>query len=377
MSTPDLAEDLMREAHALRVRYGTFKLAAEASGIPQSTLEKRSEAGIYRLGLPEHTRAKRVKSAWQQSTSEVEEPAPEPDPITEQYGEDVRRVEGKQQGSWVQGPAIELISGTNNLFLIGACGDLHAGSKYTRWDVREDLFRRYERIGVQAVFDTGNWIDGDASFNRHDVEVQGLARQVALLVERHPRIDCPIYAVTGDDHEGWYEQREGIDVGWYCEQQMRKAGHDWHNLGYMEAHVKLTNANTGASSIMTVVHPGGGSAYALSYTIQKIVESYEGGEKPAVGLFGHYHKMISGLDRNVWWLQTGCAQDQTPFMRKKKLAAHVGGAIVGMEQDPETGAIISFTPQLIRYFNKGYYDVSQRWSKHGDVAQQPRSVGGL
>jgi hypothetical protein len=140
----------------------------------------------------------------------------------------------------------------------------------------------------------------------------------------------------------------------------------------MEAHVRLVKANTGKSSVLAVVHPGGGSAYALSYSVQKIIESLDGGEKPAVALYGHYHKLWAGNIRNVWCLQTGCTEDQTPFMRKKKLEAHVGGAIVALEQDPETGAIIGFTPQLIRYFNRGY--ANHRWSHAEGVTLPSRSV---
>jgi hypothetical protein len=147
----------------------------------------------------------------------------------------------------------------------------------------------------------------------------------------------------------------------------------------MEADVILENANSGAFSILRVVHPGGGSAYATSYRPQKIIESYEGGEKPAVAFFGHYHKLDAGNIRNVWTCQTGTQQDQTPFMRKKSLEAHVGGAIVEMEQDPKTGAIVAFRPWLRRYFNQRYYVSSgmanDRWSGHGEVAMVPRQAG--
>ena len=112
--------------------------------------------------------------------------------------------------------------------------------------------------------------------------------------------------------------------------------------------------------MMLVMHPGGGSAYATSYRPQKIVESFEGGEKPAVLLLGHYHKLSVNLVRNVWALQIGCTQDQTVFMRKKNIDAHIGGMKVKLEQDPDTGAIIACETQIIRYFNKGYKN--NRWS---------------
>ena len=110
---------------------------------------------------------------------------------------------------------------------------------------------------------------------------------------------------------------------------------------------------------------------AVGMSLQ-IIESLDGGEKPAVGLYGHYHKLWAGNIRNVWCLQTGCTEDQTPFMRKRKLEAHVGGSLVKLEQDPESGAIIGFTPTMWRYFNKGFY--SNRWSMSGQVTLAERGI---
>jgi hypothetical protein len=289
------------------------------------------------------------------------------------------QIPRQAQAAYVGGAKIQLISRPDNTFLFGACGDQHIGSKYFREDVLSGVYDRYAKAGVQCVFNTGNWIDGEANFNRYDIMAHGMDEQLRLMASVFPKHDFPTYAVTGDDHEGWYAQREGIDVGKYAENVMRSEGHNWHDLGYMEAHVELVNANTGAKALLAVVHPGGGSAYALSYKPQKIIESYEGGEKPAVALYGHYHKMDAGLVRNVWYLQTGCTQDQTPFMRKKSLEAHVGGAMVALEQDPDTGAIIGFTPTLWRYFKRHYYESPQTnsWSKHGAILPQARSIGGI
>lgn len=285
---------------------------------------------------------------------------------------DMFEIPTNTQQSFVSGPTYELESLPDNTYIFGATGDLHAASKYTRWDVREDLYNKYVAAGAQCVFDTGNWIDGECNFNRYDIEAHGLDGQCRVLANMHPKKGIRTLAVWGDDHEGWYSSRDGVDAGRYCEGIMQEAGHDWVNLGFMEAHVTLKNANTGATAVMAVVHPGGGSAYALSYSIQKIVESYEGGEKPDVGLYGHYHKLWAGIIRNVWVAQTGCAQDQTPFMRKKRLEAHVGGTLIKLEQDPDTGAITSMTPQIIRYFNKGFYN--NRWSKTGPVNLPHREV---
>ena len=80
---------------------------------------------------------------------------------------------------------------------------------------------------------------------------------------------------------------------------------------------------------MRLFHPSGGTAYALSYRPQKVVESYSGGRKPNILIMGHYHKSeyIPCL-RNVMVIQAGTTCGQTPFMRRKSIAAHMGFWIV-------------------------------------------------
>lgn len=252
-------------------------------------------------------------------------------------------------------------------YKFGFTSDNHLCSKYSRLDVLNDLYDHFERQGVDRVFNAGNWIDGEARFNMHDLLVHGMDRQVRYLAENYPRRPgITTYAVAGDDHEGWYCQRDGVDIGRYAERVMREQGRqDWVDLGYMEAYIRLVNAKTGQSCMLHVMHPGGGSAYAISYTVQKIVEGYDGGDKPAVLLAGHYHKLGYNLVRNVHCIQTGTTEDQTPFMRKKKLSAHVGGGIIELTQDEVTGAIKSCKVEFFNYFVRDYYN--NRWSHSGDV----------
>ena len=262
----------------------------------------------------------------------------------------------------------------DSTFLFGFTSDNHLCSKYERLDVLNDLYDQFAAQGVDRVFNAGNWIDGEARFNKFDLHTHGMDAQLGYLAKHYPQREGIVtYAVAGDDHEGWYCQREGVDIGAYAELKMQQAGRrDFVNLGYIEAFVELTNASSGQNTKLLVCHPGGGSAYAISYTSQKSVEAFEGGEKPAVALFGHYHKMMYACIRNVHTVQTGCTEDQTTFMRKKKLSAHVGGGICRLTQDPLTGAITSCTVQFFNYFNQGYYN--DRWSMSGDVqlAQRKR-----
>lgn len=257
-------------------------------------------------------------------------------------------------------------------YLFGFTSDNHIGSKYERLDVLEALYTEFERAGVDRVFNAGNWIDGEAKFNKFDIHVHGLEAQLDYFVKKYPqRKGIVTYAVAGDDHEGWYCQREGIDIGTHARNKMRNAGrNDFVYLGYIEAFVKLQHKRTKVENTLHLLHPGGGSAYADSYTVQKIVEGYEGGEKPAVMLAGHYHKLGYNYIRNVHAIQTGCTQDVTPFARKKKLRYAIGGGICRLRQDPLTGAIISCRVEIFGYFNKGFYN--DRWSLSGSIVLPER-----
>lgn len=257
--------------------------------------------------------------------------------------------------------------------LFGLYSDQHICSKYARLDVGEDLFEKFQDRGVKSVLNAGNWIDGEARFNKHDLLVHGLDNQCRELAKVYPkRKGIHTYAVAGDDHEGWYSQQIGCDIGNRAEEVMRQQGRrDWTHLGYMEAFLTLRHRESGAECKILLMHPGGGSAYAISYQPQKIVESFSGGEKPAAVLIGHYHKMSYQYTRNTHTIQCGCGQDQTPFMRKKRLEAHVGGLVAKFTQDPKTGALTGCSTEFFNYFVKGYYQ--NRWSHSGDVVQ-PRRI---
>ena len=238
----------------------------------------------------------------------------------------------------------------------GFTTDNHLCNKHSRLDVLKTAYDHFEREGISIVYNAGNWVDGEARFNKTElVTAPGMDHQLDYLIDNWPvRDGIETHYIAGDDHEGWYQQREGIEVGRYLQMRAEDAGrNDLVYLGYGEADVKLS-FGTG-SSVMRVVHPGGGSAYAISYTDQKRVESYQGGEKPQIELVGHYHKFNYGYPREVHTLQGGCTVDQSMFMRKKRLQAHVGYSIIRIKQDSD-GAISRFNVEWCPFFDRGYYE---------------------
>ena len=251
------------------------------------------------------------------------------------------------------------VSDEKGLHRFGVISDTHEGSKYARRDVVHTMFDRFEAAGITEVYHCGNWIEGEARFNKFDLlpEAHGLQAQLDLFVKTWPRKkSITTRFVTGDDHEGWYAQREGVNPGELLEQTARKAGRkDLEHLGYKEAFVSLIHKRTRKTSTLLVDHPGGGSAYADSYAAQKRVEAVQSGEKPGMWLFGHWHKLGYFVPRGVHVVLAGCCKDLDPFGRKKGLRYDVGGTIIEAWQDPQ-GGLGRVRADISYFFDRDYYN---------------------
>jgi hypothetical protein len=259
----------------------------------------------------------------------------------------------------------------NEPYRFGLVADTHIGSKHCRLDVLDDLYNWFAREGITRVYHAGNWIEGEARFNKHELDdrAHGMQAQLDLMVEQYPhRRGIETHYVSGDDHEGWYSQREGVDIGRMLQDTARRAGRkDLVSLGYKECFITLEHPKTKRHARMLIDHPGGGSAYAISYAAQKRIEAAQGGEKPAIWAFGHWHKHGYFQARNVHAILVPCTKDLDTFGRKKGLEYHVGGVIIEAEQH-EGGAITQLTPRFRMYYDRGYYN--QQYNLSGPVAKR-------
>ena len=209
---------------------------------------------------------------------------------------------------------------------IGVLSDTHIGSKFTDYSVLEDLMKRFKEANVDAVYHTGDVTEGYNRRKGHsfECELHGVDAQVDGVIERFPSIDKPIFFILGD-HDHWHYESAGVDIG-----RIIDAGRpDMHSLGFFSAEVML------APNIkIDLEHPTKGTAYALSYHPQKMIEAMSGGEKPNILLIGHYHKVEQLFYRNIHAFQTGCIENQTPWMRRMNLSAHKAGWILDIFHGP-------------------------------------------
>jgi len=239
---------------------------------------------------------------------------------------------------------------------IGVVSDNHLGSNFAREDVLHMLYDLFEDEGIQTVIQTGNMVEGEARFNRNELKVWGFDKQCAYAVENYPyRKGITTNFITADDHEGWWAQREGINFGEHIQHMRKDAGkNDFNHLGYLEADIELNGGKFPNEMWLRAMHPGGGSSYATSYTVQKIVESMQPGEKPHILIVGHYHKQLFFPVRGVWTLQPGCTCDQGIYLRKNKIEVALGGAILEITRNSE-GIPVRCKGELIQVFDKKFY----------------------
>ena len=240
--------------------------------------------------------------------------------------------------------------------IFGFASDQHLCSHFERLDVLNLLYDIYASEGISIVLNCGNWIDGEARFNKNEIHTRGLTKQIEYAIKVYPyRAGIKTWFIAGDDHEGWYSQREGINIGEYFEMKRKKSGkNDLEYKGYIEADIELNKGGFEQEAWIRLMHPGGGTAYAISYTPQKIIEALQGGEKPAVLFLGHYHKMSYNYIRNVHTIQCGTVQDQSIYMRKKKIGAHVGGGIITLRRARD-GTINRINTEFITVFDRKFY----------------------
>lgn len=403
MANAPLSDALAQQALDVAADHGSVTDAAKALGVNRATLQSRMTVAQARGLKPNHPTAAPPPQSDDLSKRESLRTMLRHGPHTiETICErlqipSLRATEMMQalrnQGSMVAettagfiihstpAPAIltdkhQYVSRSGGYYKFGYTSDNHLCSKYSREDVLADLYDWFAAEGVDRVFNTGNYIDGEARFNKHDIHTHGMQNQLDYFCKNYPQrtIDgrpLNTYIVSGDDHEGWYGQREGVDIGWLMEQTAKDKFHrsDLINIGYMESFVRLQHTDCkGAVNYLLAIHPGGGSAYATSYAPQKYIEALQGGEKPAIALFGHWHKIFDLLIRNVICLGGGCTKDLDTFGRKMKLAYHVGGMIVELWQD-QNGAVTRWRVEKKQYFDRGYYN--DQWSYTGAPERIP------
>src|SRR5574343_50190 len=69
----------------------------------------------------------------------------------------------------------------------GFLTDTHLCSNYECLDVLNALYDVYEREGITTVYHGGNWVDGEARFNKYDIKCIGTENQIDYFIKNYPK----------------------------------------------------------------------------------------------------------------------------------------------------------------------------------------------
>lgn len=237
----------------------------------------------------------------------------------------------------------------NRVVRFALMGDTQINSKYTQLTHLHDFYDVCVHEGIKHVYHTGDMDEGDEMRKGHKLECyqQGADDHVAEIVKNYPkRNGIKTHFITGN-HDASIIRNSGHNIGY----QIASMRDDMEYLGQDCAVINLT-----PNCELELRHPWDGTAYAISYKIQKMIDAISGGEKPKILAVGHYHKAEYMFYRNVHAFQTGAFQAQTPFMRGKGISAHMGGWIIEISVHDD-GSIKSMKQQFIPY----YYAIKDDW----------------
>ena len=216
---------------------------------------------------------------------------------------------------------VPIISFEGERIRIGAITDTHIGSNKMPPDRIYQAFEEFRKEKVDFITHSGDVTEGMSNRPGHVYELSeiGYANQKSAAVNIFKQwTDSDIYAIDGN-HDQWYIKSNGAKIV----EDIAGEVPNFHFIGHMEGDISLKG-----KAILKLWHGEDGNSYALSYRLQKILESLMGGEKPNAMLCGHTHKYVNIFERHVFCMSIGCMQSQTPWMRAKRLAAHPGFAII-------------------------------------------------
>lgn len=228
----------------------------------------------------------------------------------------------------------------DKIIRIGGIADCHMSSKYEQSTFLNHLYDIYEKECIQTVYNAGDLSEGfykNRPGHIYEIHKMGHDAQADYIIENYPKRKGIVTKFITGNHDHTHILNGGVDIG----RTITRERKDMIYLGQANAKVELT-----PNCVLELNHPLDGSAYALSYSIQKYIESMTGGEKPNILLNGHHHKAMYMFYRNVHAVEGGTTQAQTPFMKGKKLAAHIGGWIFNIHVNEE-GTITRFIPEFI------------------------------
>lgn len=209
--------------------------------------------------------------------------------------------------------------------IFGVVSDTHFGSKSCEINKLNYFYEYCNNLGIRHVLHAGDLLDGIKVYKGQEYEQThyGFQSQCDLVIQKYPKYEnIKTYAILGNHDYSFISLCDSDPFDKIC--MYRK---DIIYTGKYFGELQL------GSFKLAMHHPDSGLSYAMSYKIQKILESvktyYDG------YIVGHYHQAISLFNyHSNWSCLAGSFQNETMFSRRKGLKNVLGGFVVKMIRDP-------------------------------------------
>ena len=292
-----------------------------AEAVIQHALEHGKNSALKAFSLSEETFNRYARAARKEKGLSVPERSQWLDKIATTYTDQELQAIAKG-GRIIPGSGkVPVVSFSGKRVRFGAITDTHIGHKRTPADRIYQAFEEFRRARVDFITHSGDVTEGMSHRPGQIYELDniGYDSQKRAAIEIFSQwTDTPIYAIDGN-HDRWYLKSNGALIV----KDIDDALENFHFIGHDEGDIAL-----GGNATLKLWHGEDGASYALSYRLQKLLESLSGGEKPNILVAGHTHKYANIFERNVYCVSTGCIQSQTAWMRGKRISAHVGFSII-------------------------------------------------
>lgn len=229
--------------------------------------------------------------------------------------------------------------------IVGVISDTHLGSKYCLREYLKDFVHYAYSQGVREILHPGDILDGMYRHGVWELTHHGIDEQTDDLFETLPRLKGLTYHCITGNHDETFANANGINVGDYITARFQKKGrHDLFTYGDRGAYLKIRGA------LVHLWHPRSGGAYAISYPLQKKIESYSPGLKPAVLLAGHWHRHTAVEERGIYAFACPTFQGaQSAFSKSLSGASAIGGLLLEWQLTAD-GTLRNFRHEYRRYF---------------------------
>jgi len=209
-------------------------------------------------------------------------------------------------------PKVPVVNFSGDCVTFAHFTDMHSGSIWFKEEYYDAMLRECDREKVDFGACTGDithGMDPKKTELIYEMTHLGYDRQKTYGIELLSRFQRPLYMIDGN-HDRWYYKNGGALIV----KDIAAAVDGAEYLGMDEGDVSL-----GGQVSLKLWHGEDGSSYAVSYRLQKIAESFTGGEKPHIWCGGHTHKAGYFYPRMIHMVSGGALSVQSRWMRSKRL----------------------------------------------------------